>query len=78
MLPNCPEDSAPRQKRRKVSISPSKLHAGDKEDKEDISMLPTENWHADQEVAAPMDGGDMFDFNYNIDGLTYLEPSFAF
>lgn len=41
-------------------------------------MLPAENWRADQEAVAPMDGSDMFDFNYNMDGLTYSEPSFAF
>lgn len=65
MFPNCSEDGAPRRKRRKVSISPSKSHMGHKED---IPMLPAENWHVDQEPVPPM-GGDMIDFDYNIDGL---------
>ncbi|KAG8219803.1 hypothetical protein J3R82DRAFT_776 [Butyriboletus roseoflavus] len=57
-------DGTPRQKRRKVAISPSKPHI---RDQENVSMLPAENWRADQEASAPMGGGDMFDFNYDID-----------
>lgn len=76
MLPNrCPEDGIPRQKRRKVSIPPLTPHKGDRDN---IPMLAAENWRADQEVVAPMDGGDMIDLNYNIDGLTYSELSFTF
>ncbi|KAF8140272.1 hypothetical protein EV363DRAFT_1152517 [Boletus edulis] len=42
---------------------------------DDTPMLAAENWHADQ-IAAPMDGGDMVDFDYNIDGLSCSKPSF--
>lgn len=72
---NCSEDGTPRQKRRKVSISPPKPHT---EDAEHGSTLTAEDWRADQEAIAPVDDSDMIDFNYNIDGLMYSEPSFAF
>lgn len=68
-------DGTPCHKRRKVYIPPSKPYTGNVED---IPMLAAENSHADEEAAAPMDGGDMIDFNYNVDGLTYSKPSFAF
>lgn len=71
------EDGSPPQKRRKVTISSPKPHA---EDIEDRSTLISENLGADQEATAPMDGSnqnDMFDFSYNIDGLTCLQPLFA-
>lgn len=66
MLPNCSGDDIPRQKRRKVSISPSNPYVGDKED---VSMLPAENWRTEQEAVVPMDGGGMIDFDYNIGDL---------
>ncbi|KAF8445927.1 hypothetical protein L210DRAFT_2943023 [Boletus edulis BED1] len=54
---------SPRQKRRKVSTPPPQAYMGNIDD---TPMLAAENWHADQ-IAAPMDGGDMVDFDYNID-----------
>ena len=69
-LPNCPEDGIPRQKRRKVSVPLPKSHV---EDIDDIPVLAAENWRADQEIFAPVDGGDIIDLNFNIGGLSYLE-----
>lgn len=75
ILPNCPEDGTPCQKRRKASIPPPRSHTGDIEY---TPVLGTGNWRTDQEVVAPIDGGDMIDFNYDIDGLTVQNPRSLF
>lgn len=45
-------------------------------DVEDMPVLAADNWHVDQEVVAPTDGGDMDMVDFN--GLSYSRPSFIF
>lgn len=73
---NYTEDGNLRRKRRKLSTPPMKENIGE------IPILPTEDWAVNQEGMAPvdngpMDDGDMVDFNYDMNGLTCSEPSYA-
>ncbi|KAG9314349.1 hypothetical protein JVU11DRAFT_5141 [Chiua virens] len=57
-------DRAPPQKRRKISITPIKSRPGDVGDK---SVMSTGDWRTDRKAHVLIDGGEMADFNYDIE-----------